>query len=149
GATTPIPSHTHKVMAQLGNRILFYEIAGEKWPDEELVKFAKTYGANRTLKKRQKTVNDFIEAHFEKYPINSVERQQIEISDDLRLKVVQYAKLIAHGRVEVKFNEWGNDLEAGTPEGPQRVILLLQTLLQGLALADNRQSVNAEDVEII
>ena len=28
GATTPIPERTHKMMAQLGNRILFHEVAG-------------------------------------------------------------------------------------------------------------------------
>src|SRR5262249_20359854 len=34
GATTPIPTHTYRVMAQLGNRMLFYGITGDE-PTEE------------------------------------------------------------------------------------------------------------------
>src|SRR5262249_11860117 len=46
GATTPIPDHTHRVMAQLGNRILFYETTGKEPTEEELMAFATNYEGN-------------------------------------------------------------------------------------------------------
>jgi len=149
GATTPIPGGTFKVMAQLGNRILFYEIKSEEWTEEKLMNFAKHYETDDAVKECQKVVNDFIEDHFAQYPLNSVDPRSIEIPDELMREIVRYAKLISHGRVEIEYRQESNttpQLEAGTPEGPQRVILLLQTIARGLALADGRQSVTPNDL---
>lgn len=148
GGTTPIPHRTHKVMAQLGNRILFYEIAAEDYTDDNLMDFAKNYGTIDAVEECQKVVNDFIEAHFQKHPIESVDPATIQIPDKLLLELVHYTKLTAHGRVEVERNEPG-DINVGVPEGPQRIILLYKTLVRGLALEDGRSSVTAEDLTVI
>ncbi len=148
GGTTPIPHRTHKVMAQLGNRILFHEIAAEDYTDDNLMDFAKNYGTIDAIEECQKAVNDFIEAHFQKHPVESVNPASIQIHDHLLKELVHYANLIAHGRVEVERNESG-DVEAETREAPQRIILLLQTLVRGLALANGRSSVTAEDLDVI
>jgi hypothetical protein len=146
GATTPVPDRTFKIMAQLGNRILFYEIASEEWTVENLVKFAQEYSAVDSVKECQKAVNDFMEAHFKRHSVNGVDPQNIQIPQEIMLELVRYAKLIAHGRVEVSFDEWGHVREAGQPEGPQRVILLLKSIIRGLALAEHRTTVSADDL---
>jgi hypothetical protein len=43
GATTPVPAKTDQIMAQLGNRILRYEIIGKEQSEDELVAFAKNF----------------------------------------------------------------------------------------------------------
>jgi hypothetical protein len=147
GATTPIPERTHKVMAQLGNRILFYEIAGEESSDDDLMEFACTYGTSDTVQECRRVVNDFVESHFQRHPPESIDPESILLPEPLLRQLVRYATLICRGRVEVE-NQWGT-LEVGPPEGPQRVILLLQTLARGLALAEGRSSVNSEDLALI
>jgi hypothetical protein len=148
GATTPIPERTHEIMAQLGNRLLFYEVAGEDASEEELLEFARSYGASNAVEECQKTVNDFIEGHFKSHPVESLDPDSIGIENELLREIVRYAQLIANGRVEVTVNA-SSDMEAATPEGPHRVILLLQTLARGLALVENRSSVTAEDLDVI
>jgi len=147
GATTPIPPHTHRVMAQLGNRILFYEVAGEEPTEEELMDFAENYETNDAIEECKGAVNDFIEKHFAKYPAESLDPESIYIPEEIVRHLVRYSKLIAKGRVEI-FGENGV-YEAATPEGPQRVILLLQMLARGLALADQRNEVAKEDLRTI
>jgi hypothetical protein len=154
GATTPIPDRTFGVMAQLGNRMLFCETANQQLSEDRLMQFAQYYGTDDAIKECQTAVNDFIEAHFKANPINRIEPQSIQIPEELRLQIVRYAKLIAHGRVEITYVNTpgqGNppEMETGTPEGPQRVILLLQILVQGLALADGRTAVIDDGLQAI
>ena len=148
GATTPIPEHTHKVMAQLGNRLLFYWIDPGELTEEELIKFARNDGTANALEECRKAVNDFIEDHFKRHPVDSVDPETIAIPEPELTAVVRYARLIAHGRVEVEHEDWGNR-EAGDPEGPHRIILLLQTLARGLALADGRSAVTQDDLDLV
>lgn len=151
GATTPIPEHTYKVMAQLGNRILQYEIKGEECTEDDLMDFAQSYGSSDTVKECQKAVNDFIEGHFKRYPVESIDPSSIEIQETFRRQIIRYADLIAHGRVKVEHNKVGlaEAFEATAPEGPRRVILLLQCLVQGLVLAEERDIVTSEDMTMI
>ena len=148
GATTPIPESTHRIMAQLGNRILFYEVASDEFTEDELVEFAAEYEGNDAVEECRTIVNGFVEGFFQRHPPESVDPHSITIPPDSLREIVRYAKLISHGRVEVNFNESG-DAEAGGPEGPHRVILLLQTLVQGLALVEGRLHVTREDLGLI
>jgi hypothetical protein len=149
GATTPIPDRTHKVMAQLGNRILFHEVAGEEPSEKDLLEFAKSYGANGAVKQCAKAVNDFIEQHFNRNPSESVDPESIKIPEPLLLEIIHYAQLIAAGRVEVNIAPNGGEVEAGTPEGAYRVVLLLQTLARGLALVERHSEVTKDDLDVI
>jgi hypothetical protein len=151
GATTPVPDRTFSVMAQLGNRILFYEIASEEWSEDDLMDFARNYGTTDAITGCQKAVNDFVESHFAAYPVNSVDPSSIDISTEIMRELIRYAKLIASGRVEVNGADFGiaGEVEAGKPEGPQRLILLLQSILRGLALADGRSAVTTDDLTSI
>jgi hypothetical protein len=133
-------------MAQLGNRILFYEIVSDEWTEDDLMKFAQDYGTTDAVKDCQRAVNLFIDAHFRAHPVDTVDPHSIEIPEAVMREIVRYGKLIAHGRVEVSVDDFGRIPEAETPEGPQRVILLLQSIIRGLALAEGRMNVSIADL---
>src|SRR5438309_1610364 len=48
GATTPVPAKTDAIMAQLGNRLLRYEIVGNEQSEEELMEFTMSSDPGRT-----------------------------------------------------------------------------------------------------
>jgi hypothetical protein len=148
GATTPIPERTHKVMSQLGNRILFYEVAGDECTEEELIEFAENYNGADVVVGCRKLVNEFIQGHFQRHPLESVDANSITIPSDLLRELVHYVKLISHGRVEIYRNESGY-FESASPEGPHRVLLLLQTVVRGLALLEGRSTATSDDLEVV
>lgn len=143
GATTPIPDRTYQVMAQLGTRMVSYEIAGAEATEEELIDFAGTYQTNEAVEECRRNANDFMQSHFERYPVESVDPQTIQMTRDTLETAVRFGRLISRGRMEV------SEDEEGLPEDPRRVILILQTLARGLALADNRFVVTEDDLAIL
>ena len=149
GATTPFPDRIYKVMGQLGNRMYFYELAGDHPTEAALMDFARNHKGNAALKECQKAVQGFIEKYFQKHPVNSVEPDSVTISDDLLLELVRYGNLISYGRISIDFDDFGNPTAAEAPEGPQRIILSLQMIARGAALANARSDVTAEDMEQI
>lgn len=80
GATTPVPERTDAIMAQLGNRLLRYEITGQEQSEEELVEFAKSYSPRTTEDACRGLVNDAVLAHFSQYPVDSVDPKEIGMS---------------------------------------------------------------------
>jgi hypothetical protein len=156
GATTPIPAKTDAIMAQLGNRILRYEIVGKEPSEEDLVKFAEKFEPEAQEERCQEVANEFLTAHFALCPPRSIEPESIEIRSHLLLEIVRLAKLIAHGRIEVNrippafgFSSTEEEFIPSKAEGPFRIILYLRTIAQALALVEGRNEVSTEDVEII
>lgn len=143
GATTPFSDAVYKLMAQLGNRIYFYEIVSVDLREDDLIEFAKRGNGDTGLKECQKVVNDFVESHFIRSPLKSVDPATIVIPDDVIVELVRYAQLISVGRIEVLEEIGGR--RAGTAEGPHRIILSLKMLAMGSALADQRTIVSASD----
>jgi hypothetical protein len=125
--------------------MLFYEIAGSEASEEVLLDFAENHEGRETLEECRVVARDFIERYFERHPVDSVDPKNVVIPTGLQRRVVRYAKLISHGRAVVSNDANGNP-EGCSPEGPHRVILLLQMLAQGMALADGRMEVTAEDI---
>lgn len=153
GATTPIPPSTDRIMAQLGNRMFRYEIAGGHNSEEDLIDFAKSYSPTDVEDEYRKAANSFIEGHFKRFPVNTVQPSDIQLGDERLKQLVRCAQLMCIGRVEVTMLKpvWGNDTEyvAGIAEGPHRVIIGLKLLAQALALISGRQEINDEDIEIV
>lgn len=155
GATTPVPAKTDAIMAQLGNRLLRYEICGAESTEEELLEFAQSYDPIDNEEVCRKAVNQFLVEHFARHPLRSVDRRDVSIPKPLLKQLVRLCELIAHARVEVKHSNesgWQPDeieLTPGIPEGPQRIILYVRTVAQGLALVSGRRQVNAEDLAIV
>src|SRR5262249_29673468 len=136
GGTTPILSRTDSIMAQLGNRLLRYEIVGEEQTEDDLMEYARSFEPAKTEDKCKRLVNQFLTAHFEQYGINSVEQASIRIRDCYLREIVRLAMLTATGRVELAPPEdpTGDWTKPSEPEGPHRLILLLRTFACGLAL---------------
>jgi hypothetical protein len=155
GATTPVPAKTDAIMAQLGNRILRYEIVGKEQSEDELVEFAESFEPATEEETCRKAVNDFLVEHFARVPLRTVDPEEIEMFREVSLELVRLAMFIAQGRVEVTRVQVrnGSDIEdefsPGLPEGPRRIIVYLRTILQALALVRGRQEVNQEDMEVI
>ena len=144
GATTPIPEDTHKLMAQLGPRLLFYEILEDKCSVDELIDFVESYENSDAPDECQGIVNDFVESHFQRYPLDSVNPKDIKIPQDLLRAISQYAQLISCGRVEVELFK-----PPKTPEGPRRTLLLLIMVAKGLALIEGLSTVTWDHVDAI
>ena len=137
-------------MAQLGNRLLRYEICGEQPSIEELVEFIEDESQPTIEAELCKLANDLIEDHFLQHPVGSVDPKQIIIPRWASEHLARLGLLIATGRVEVEkvtVDDFDSSQEyvAGQPEGPHRVILVLKTVLQGLALLEGRQEVIQAD----
>jgi len=153
GGTTPIPTRTDAIMAQLGNRLLRYEIVGKEQSEDELTAFAQSYEAVTREDECRNQANDFLCQHFESHPLSSVDPREIILPKEAATELARLALLIAHGRVEVEVVTipWLGEREfvAGESEGPQRVILLLRTLAQGLVLINGRSEVGQAELETI
>jgi hypothetical protein len=131
-------------MAQLGNRIYFYEIISVELKEEDLLAYAKQNDGDSHLRECQALVNDFINGHFQRYPVKNVDPGSLELPEDVALAIVRYAQLISVGRSEVFLSDF-NESRAATPEGPHRIILSLKMFAMGSALADERAHVTAEN----
>ncbi len=153
GGTTPIPSATDAVMAQLGNRMLRYEISGREFTEEEMLEIAMGFQSQNEEGNCRHLANDYVEQFFAKYPVSSVEQSEIEIPKGLLLMLVRCARLTAQGRVEIVWQDnpssGQEELVVGSPEGPIRLIYILRQIAQGLALAEGRRVVNYGDMEIV
>ena len=89
-------------------------------------------------------MNDFVDDHFRRHPLKSVDPVSLTIPDDVILDIVRNSKFISVGRVETK-GDYLNEFQAGAAEGPHRIILSLKMLAMGSALADQRTIVTAQD----
>lgn len=148
GATTPIPSRTHDLMAQLGNRILFYEIPGRESSEDELLAVVAKNGVGTKVSELTAIVNGLIAEHFKAFGVGSVDPADIDFPDGLMRRLIRYAKLIVGGRVAI-FKGAEGEYEATAKEGAERVAFLLNTLCLGLALIGGRRFVTEDDLRII
>jgi hypothetical protein len=148
GATTPIPSRTHDLMAQLGNRILFYALPSRESTEDQLLATLSSNSVGTDVDSLRRSVNDLIAKHFKLTPVNSVDPASIAFPDALKLRLVRYARLIVSGRVAI-LKSGESEYEASAKEGAERVMFLLNTLCFGLALIARRNHVTAGDLRVI
>jgi hypothetical protein len=123
GATTPLPMETHRLMSQLGTRLLFYEIDVAAPTEDELVAYAKKGGADTAERECRKSVTDFLASFFEEHPVGSVPMESIEVPELLLRELVRWAGFLVAARAEVRRERVdSNDLPvaAMTPEGAHK-----------------------------
>ncbi len=151
GATTPIPSRTDAVMAQLGNRMVRYEIVGQEAEDEDLIAFVESYQPAIIEDKCRAMVNALIAEHFKEFGGDTFDPQQILIPQEVKVQFINLARLTACGRVELEACGTGEDEQyvAGVPEGPQRIILILRSIALGQALLESKGDLNPEIMNTI
>lgn len=152
GATTPLPIETHRLMSQLGTRLLFYEIEAVAPTEDELLDYARKDGADLAERECRIAVTDFLTRFFDEHPVGSVPLESIRIPDMLLLQIVKWATFLVAARAEVT---WEKDktnakpIAAMRPEGPHKVILYLMDLARGHALIHGRTAVSDADLELV
>jgi hypothetical protein len=152
GATTPLPGKTHRMMYQLGTRLLSYELPSITPNEDALFEYAKRDDAGQAEAQCQETVNRFLIDFFERHPIGSVAPDSILISEELLREITRWSLLLAGGRREIRYERHGKDywpVSAAKPEGPWKIVNYLKELARAHALIHGRFEVNAEDIALV
>src|SRR5579871_6248925 len=87
GGTTPIPSKTDNIMAQLGNRMLRYEFHGTQYTAEDMAAYLDDQSQDAHEKECRRMTNAFLEAFFRESPIESIPQKEILINGDVLLEL--------------------------------------------------------------
>jgi hypothetical protein len=152
GATTPLPAKTHRLMSQLGTRLLFYEVPVSEPTDEELLLYAKKNEAGAAEVECNEAVNNFLVEFFDKHPKGSIEQDSIIFPEGLLRQVVKWAKFLVKARSAVKYDKTENEWEpiAALPaEGAWKVINYFKELAMGHALIQGRMEIEESDLELV
>lgn len=151
-ATTPLPASTHRLMSQLGTRLLFYEVPAVKADKKRLLRYAlKTGGSGNQNEVREK-VNNLVSAFLTNYPVGSISPSTIVFSEVHAAELVQWAKLLVAGRAAVNYEKVGYNwtpVAAMPPEGVWKVISYLKELTFGHALIHGREYINESDLVLV
>ena len=151
GATTPLPRDTHRLMYQLGTRLLIYEVPVLSLSEDELFAYARREDTNHTEKVCQLGVNEFLVHFFSRHRIGSVSADSTHIPDCHLLSLTRWATLLANGRAGCDYERDGHEWKAvagNPPEGPFKIINYFKELARGSALADGRNEVGDEDITL-
>jgi hypothetical protein len=152
GATTPLPAQTHRIMAQLGTRLLFYELPPVDIPESQLLAYAKRDDTSQAEVDCQSAVNRFLVQLFQQHPVGSVSPESVFISDKLLEKLVHWAQFLVRARAEIRFDKEYGDWEpiaALLPETPYKVVDYFKEIARGRALVHGRATVDGEDLELV
>jgi hypothetical protein len=153
GATTPLSNETHKLMSQLGTRILFYNTDRKEKTLDDLLKFAKRNDNPLMEEKCRELTNDFMMELFRMYPSGSFDVNKIEFEDRLLRQLVLYSKTMAILRAFFTFKEGDDDFadRHGKPqiEKEERAIIILKNIALGSALIHGRDYVDDYDISQI
>jgi hypothetical protein len=152
GATTPLPSETHRLMYQLGTRLLFFEVPAVTPDIAELLDYAKRDDASTGEAECQLVTNRFLVKLFERNPVGSVAPESITIPDEQLIAITRWSLFVATGRREIhceKMNGTWVPVSAAKCEGPYKIVNYLKELARGHALIHDRTQVIGEDVELV
>lgn len=152
GATTPLPASTHKLMSQLGTRMLFYETPNAEPSVDELLKYAAQNTANEAETECQLAVNAFMEEFFRVHPVGAVDANLITIPERQLKRIVLFARFLTYGRREIDFEKDSGDwtpVSAKPAEGAWKVINYFKELAQAHALIHGRYEVTDDDIALV
>lgn len=152
GCTTPFPAATHRMMSQLGTRLLFYELPLLTPTEDELMAYARSNGAGKAEQECQLAVEEFLIEFFEGLPVGTVPVKDFTFPEDLLLQLVRWAQFLVRGRAEVKWEKRGTNYEpvaAMSPEGPHKVINYFKELAYGHAMIHERGRIQESDLELV
>lgn len=152
GATTPIQPRVHRLMSQLGTRLLFYEVPSIELTREKTLEYAVSGKADERAKLCNEAVNKFLCVFFEFNPVGMVPPESITFPISLIEELAECATLLVKGRAEVTYekdkSEW-KPVAAAPPEGAWRVVDYFKELARGHALIDGRTEVNESDIGLL
>jgi hypothetical protein len=153
GATTPLPLRTHRMMSQLGTRILFYDISYVAPTEAEMLAYARNGDAGTAEKECNLAVTRFIINFFNVTPPNSVSPNDIIWPNEIMVQLVKWALFLVKARAEVKYdksddNQW-EPIAAMPPEGAWKVINYFKEIAIGHALIHDRKEINQSDLDLV
>ena len=149
GATTPLSNQVHKIMAQLGTRLVFYNTDGEEKSIDDLVEFAKRKDTTDAEAKCRQICNEFLEEFFKSHTVRSIPEGDLTFPDRLLESLVRYVDLMCHLRAgfSMKETEAGKKIFSKPDmEIPYRAIRIFKNIAYGSALIHGRKEVNEDDL---
>lgn len=152
GATTPLRASVWNVMGKIGNRKFFLNVSDKKRNDDDYIKMFSEMSYEEKMKICRGAVGNFLENHFKKYPVRSLEWDNK--NDIFYLKeIIKYAKFLAQlrGTLMTWKSEERGEYEYNFPviEEPPRAINALYNFAKGHALIHDRTFLKSEDLEIV
>ncbi len=151
GATTPLRANVWNIMGKIGNRLFFLNMSEKNRENADYVEMFRSNAYEEKIKICRGAVRNFLDNHFKKYPVRSLEwnaEQDIFILQE----IVKYAQLLAklRGTLMIWKGE-GEDYQHNFPiiEEPPRAINSLYNLAKGNALINGRTFLKSEDLEIV
>lgn len=156
GATTPIPTRIHNIMAQFGCRLLFYECRFPEPTYEEVLAKMKDASSYAMYPECNRLVNDFVTQHFERNGVNSVHTTDIETPETIFRELYNCAQIMTMGRRAVIEEESAPSSEqtdvryhASPPEVVFRPLEMFRGIAIGSALIAKREYLTVDDVAIV
>jgi hypothetical protein len=148
GATTPLPAATHRLMSQLGTRLLFFEVPAKPPTAEELKAYLRNGDPDAAERKCQSAVNIFLASFFYDHPISTIEPATMEFPDALQDELIRWVSFLVTARAEIRFE---NELPtAALPtEGPWKVANYFKQLAFGHALIHGRKVIDESDLAFV
>jgi hypothetical protein len=152
GATTPLPPKTHRMMSQLGTRILFYEVAGIEPTEEELMAYAEKGDVGKAEVESNLAVTGFLVDFFKRNGVGKIDPESITFPKELLSQLVKWARFLVKARSEIRYdkdlNEW-EPIAALPPEGAWKVINYFKELAIGHALIHDRKEITQPDLDLV
>jgi hypothetical protein len=152
GATTPLPPEVHRLMSNLGTRMVFYEVPAIFPDEDELTAYLQEDNASHALELCHEAGTKLVLEFFQNYPVGSVDRRLIKIHSDYDREIARLAIFTARVRAAIKCEKDGTGnwtpLSAQQPEAPHRVANTLKELVLGAALIEERDQVSDIDIEL-
>ena len=152
GATTPLSNRVHKIMAQLGTRLVFYNTDGEEKTIDELLEFARRTNTTDAEARCRQICNEFLEEFFKSHPVRSIPESDLTFPEHLLERLVRYVDLMCHLRAGFSMKENGvGEKIFSKPEleTPYRAITIFKNIAYGSALIHGRDEVNEDDLSQI
>jgi hypothetical protein len=152
GATTPLPASTHRMMSQLGTRLMFFELSFPEPTEEDLIAYAEKGDAGKAEVECNLAVAKFIVDFFKRNPVGSIDAESIVFTKELRHQLVKWAVFLVKARSEIKYDKESGDWEpisAMRPEAPYKVVNYLKELAIGHALIHDRKEIAQADMSLV
>ena len=152
GATTPLSNRVHRLMAQLGTRVVFYNTETKQKSISELVTFAQKQDNRAAERESHKICGDYLKTVFDTFEVESIPETFFRFPGDLLLDLVQHVQLMCSMRAGFSMSEGKNgESRFSRPdrETEYRAIIIFKNLAYALALIHGRCEVSPEDLEYL
>lgn len=147
GATTPLSNEIFKLMAQLGTRLLFYDMTRREKTVDELLDFAKQKNPAQHEQECKQAVEAFLAKFFSQHPAGSFDESTIHFPEHLLRRLCGFAKLLACLRTPSHPDIISDTMPQ--KESEERAIIIMKNIALGSALINGRDYVNGFDLSLI